>query len=87
VDINVFKQNAGNLLRFIRGSAKDPRGAFVLTFACCLSCCVLCKCQPRFLCHFSRRPHGNRGMKNFVRVFLYFFTMTGLFVLHVIGLT
>jgi len=26
VDVNVFKQNAGNLLRFIRGSQKDPRG-------------------------------------------------------------
>jgi len=26
VDINVFKENAGNLLRFIRGSQKDPRG-------------------------------------------------------------
>lgn len=26
VDINVFKQNAGNLLRFIRDSQKDPRG-------------------------------------------------------------
>ena len=32
VDINVFKQNAGNLLRFIRGSAKDPRGELVLIF-------------------------------------------------------
>lgn len=26
VDVEVFKKNAGNLLRFIRGSQKDPRG-------------------------------------------------------------
>ena len=26
VDVETFKQNAGNLLRFIRGSQKDPRG-------------------------------------------------------------
>jgi LDH2 family malate/lactate/ureidoglycolate dehydrogenase len=34
VDINVFKQNAGNLLRFIRGSTKDPRGALVVNLLC-----------------------------------------------------
>ena len=28
VDVEVFKKNAGNLLRFIRGSQKDPRGAY-----------------------------------------------------------
>ena len=32
VDVEVFKKNAGNLLRFIRGSQKDPRGAY--SYAC-----------------------------------------------------
>jgi hypothetical protein len=32
VDVNVFKQNAGNLLRFIRDSQKDPRGRFLFLF-------------------------------------------------------
>lgn len=42
VDINVFKQNAGNLLRFIRGSTKDPRGTTIYCYASCLLLWMLC---------------------------------------------
>ena len=50
VDINVFKQNAGNLLRFIRGSAKDPRGACSGIVCVCGCVVLLCCCVVVLLC-------------------------------------
>ncbi len=46
VDVEVFKKNAGNLLRFIRGSQKDPRGEYIL----CVCVCLRARCV--FLCRY-----------------------------------